>query len=254
MNTQDFTWLKKGISNELEITEYHLTSPKLHEEATAILLSDLHGTRYGKEFIQTICSYHPDFILLPGDIYDEWCDIQKTTNLLRKLKDIPMFYSTGNHEERMDEYFEVLEDLRNLGVHVLQKKVLSFSVRSNLFEIGGISSRLTEKSYEAKEINALYQTEGYRILLSHRPHWKNLYNAMEVDLIVSGHAHGGQWRMPGGHKGLIAPQQGFFPTYTEGLLKLKHAQLLIGRGLVKEYHGIPRLFNPPELVVIHFHP
>ena len=86
--------------------------------------------------------------------------------------------------------------------------------------------------------------------MSHRPNWVELYGQIDCDLIVSGHAHGGQWRCPPLHRGLIAPSVGLFPEYTEGIHDINGRKMLISRGLTKKTHGVIRLFNNPEIVVL----
>ena len=90
---------------------------------------------------------------------------------------------------------------------------------------------------------------GYRILLAHRPDAIDEYRQMDFDLILSGHAHGGQWRIPGWINGVYAPGQGLFPRYAGGLYLLDDLAFIVSRGLSNNT-WVPRIFNPPELVVI----
>jgi predicted MPP superfamily phosphohydrolase len=94
----------------------------------------------------------------------------------------------------------------------------------------------------------------YTILLSHRPERFQQLSEYECDLILSGHAHGGQWRIPFILDGLIAPNQGIFPKYTSGTHTLNDTKMIVSRGLARESTRIPRVFNPPELVVIDIVP
>lgn len=246
-----------GYPRQTDITNVIEHSPKIKNDVRFVILSDLHGAYYGKDnqdLIEMVRTANPDGLLLPGDIFDEWCDVEKTFHLLEQLKDIPMFYCTGNHEEHREDIYELLERLRQLGIHVLHKETETLTIKDTTIEIGGIRCYLSQLNYDAKELNPMFHTEYYRILLSHRPHWVDLYKEMDCDLVISGHAHGGQWRLPNGHRGLIAPQQGFFPKYTEGVLSLGKVKLVISRGLVRDYHGIPRLFNNPEIIVLDLKP
>ena len=95
----------------------------------------------------------------------------------------------------------------------------------------------------------------FAVLLSHRPERVEDYLAYDFDLVLSGHAHGGQWRLPGLVNGLLAPDQGFFPAYAGGLYRLdENTDLVVSRGLARESTRVPRIFNPPELVIIDVMP
>ena len=96
----------------------------------------------------------------------------------------------------------------------------------------------------------LFRHRGYRILLSHRHHFESFYRDVDCDLVISGHAHGGQWRIPFLHRGLYAPQSGLFPHHTEGMFKNGDHLMMVSRGLNRSAHGIMRLYNNPELVFI----
>ena len=97
---------------------------------------------------------------------------------------------------------------------------------------------------------ALTGDSRYTVLLSHRPERGEDYQGKGFDLVLAGHAHGGQWRIPGVLNGLLAPDQGLLPAYAGGLYALEDTTLVVSRGLARESTRVPRLFNPPELVIL----
>lgn len=114
-----------------------------------------------------------------------------------------------------------------------------------------IGKRLnTQLKRGMKDLN----TDYFSVLMFHRPHLIDIFNEQPVDLVVSGHAHSGQWRIPFTRIGILAPQQGIFPRYTNGLYKLKNNFLYVTRGLAKESVKVPRIYNKPEIAIIHLLP
>lgn len=245
-----------GYPYHLEKTTYHFYTNKIRKQRKGILLSDLHGQAYASPnpIVKYVQEEKPDFIVFPGDLFDSFSDDQQGWDLIDQLKEYPIFYTTGNHEEVREDKEELIQRLKEKGVVVLNHESVLLTLGEDSIEIGGIECRKYEVDYTPEEVNEMWHTNQYRILLSHRPHWIHLYKRTLCDLVISGHAHGGQVCFPGTKKGLGAPQQGLFPEYTNGVHSLGDCQLLIGRGLVKNYHGIPRLFNNPEVVVFYIHP
>ena len=244
-----------GLPGGTEITEYGIRSQKLADHIRMAVLADLHGRRLSAAETAQLRRMEPDLVLLPGDLFDYYDRRDdRVLQMIEELKDLPMFYTTGNHElERGDEE-ELKQQLRTHGVHVLNDRAETVVVRGAVIELGGYDCRWKEKDCSAGAVNQMFHTGHYRILMSHRPHWISLYNAVKCDLVISGHAHGGQWRIPFTQQGLCSPQQGIFPKYTGGLHHLHHSNLLISRGLSKTYHGIPRLYNSPEIVIVDLLP
>lgn len=246
-----------GLPRGLDITRYTIADERIKSPIRIVLLSDLHDDSYGenmKGLEIPIRGENPDLILMPGDMAEEHRHQDHTLILLNQLKEIPMFYSTGNHEEYRWDLTDLKERFRKAGVTVLDEKSSVITIRGTELEIAGISCRHRESEFTPEQVNGLFTTDDFRILLSHRPNWVDLYRQINCDLIVSGHAHGGQWKIPGTSIGVAAPQQGFFPKWTEGMHDLGKAKLIISRGLVRHYHHIPRLYNNPELVVINLVP
>lgn len=245
-----------GLPYRCGVTEYSLRSDKIKKPVRFIILSDLHGTSYGKhmrKILKKVNQLNGDVILIPGDLFDEYTDDKNGFDLIKGLRKYPVYYCTGNHEEHRDDLESLKMKMKHFGIEVLNNQSEVIEVNGNKIEIGGIPSKKREYSYTPKDVDAVFQTDHYRLLLSHKPQWVNLYNLIHCDLIVSGHAHGGQWRIPFTKIGAAAPKQGLLPKYIDGVHELNEKQLVISRGLTKDYHGIPRLYNDPEIVVLNLY-
>ena len=246
-----------GLPYKTDITWYELSDPKIQDEITAVILSDLHndakGAR-GEELVQRVKALNPDLILMPGDMAEERNHQDNTLEVLKMLKGIPMYYTTGNHEEYRWDLTRLLSSFQEAGVTVLDNRAMEITVRNTKIELGGISCRYEMEEFTPEEVNGMFHTDDYRILLTHKPNWKALYEKIDADLFICGHAHGGQWCIPGTRYGIAAPSQGLLPKYVSGIHETGKGKMLIGRGLVRHYHGIPRLYNNPEIVVLTLKP
>ena len=149
---------------------------------------------------------------------------------------------------------DLLQHVSMIGVNLIDNTSTVIECKGQRIELGGIECRWIEEHYDVEEVTSLWKTDCFRILLSHRPHWVDLYSKSQCDLVICGHAHGGQWHIPFFDIPCAAPQQGIFPKYTEGLMDLGRTKMLISRGLVRHYHGIPRLYNNPEIVIMDIRP
>ena len=247
-----------GLPNgRIDVTYYEIGSPKLKAKLRLVILADLHDEDYGKQMehlTEKIIPLNPDMIMIPGDLCEEKKNDEHSMCLLNRLKDYPVFYSTGNHEEHRPDLPDLLSKIRATGAHVPETEAECIEIRGNELEILSLPCLKKEYDYIPEDVNRRFHTDRYRIMLSHRPSWIDLYNSTECDLILSGHAHGGQWRIPALHRGLIAPSAGFFPKYTEGVHELNGKKMVISRGLTKKTHGVIRLYNNPEIVVLDLIP
>jgi predicted MPP superfamily phosphohydrolase len=246
----------------LTITEYTVYDDKIDNAVNIVFLSDLHSCTYGKSqqgLIQQIHKQKPDLVLMSGDIADDVLPDSRVTELLDGIANqYPCYYVTGNHEFWSGRVDEQKDMFRAYGVTVLEGNGEEISVNGQHLFIGGIDDpdvggELFDS--QLKTVSGLIRTERYSILLSHRPELFERYANYAFDLVLSGHAHGGQWRIPLIlPNGLFAPNQGWFPKYTTGIHEMNDTKMLVSRGLSRESTRIPRIFNPPELVVIHLVP
>lgn len=209
-------------------------------------LSDLHDSQFGKgheKIIKKINKVSPDIIVFSGDFVD-----RTRYNLSRSMKLIDglvsnysIYYVTGNHEESSGHINEILEKLRDSGVTVLRNQEVNIFRNSEKIKIIGIE----DPSFKSGllEVN---NTE-FSIMISHRSEMVKYYEKSKVDIIFTGHSHGGQFRIF--NRGILSPHQGLFPKYTSGIHNLGETKLVISRGLGNSVFPF-RLFNRPEIVII----
>lgn len=246
-----------GLPLKIDITEYEIRSRRIKDPVRALILSDLHNDYYGRGMhwlTDAVRRLSPDLILMPGDMCEENHHQDRTLAFFRAMSGVPMFFSTGNHEEFRSDLPYLLEQIRAAGVLIPENEPAIFRHGRTELEIMGLPCYRREESYQASVISGRFRTDDFRILLSHRPSWVGLYAEIDCDLIAAGHAHGGQWRIPGTSQGLFAPQQGILPELTGGMHDLGRSRMIISRGLVRHYHGIPRLYNNPEICVVNLRP
>ena len=251
----------------LAVRTYTLETAKLDQPVRLLLLTDLHSTVHGREqqaLIDLVRAQAPDAVLLAGDIADDEVPHRGTELLLAAVAgEYPCFYVTGNHEFWAEDTEEILEMFRRYGVTVLAGTWSDLTVRGQTIRIFGVDDPEGFEAAPGEAVPAgwLEQWETCRsgleegtfsVLLSHRPELTELYRGSGFDLVVSGHAHGGQVRVPLLLNGLYAPNQGFFPRYAGGLYDLDGTALAVSRGL--SISRLPRVFNPPEAVVIDLVP
>ena len=251
----------------LVVRTYTLETAKLDQPVRLLLLTDLHSTVHGRDqraLIDLVRAQAPDAVLLAGDIADDEVPHRGTELLLEAVAGkYPCFYVTGNHEFWAEDTEEILEMFRRYGVTVLAGTWSDLTVRGQTIRIFGVDDPEGFEAAPGEAVPAgwLEQWETCRagleegtfsVLLSHRPELTELYRGSGFDLVVSGHAHGGQVRVPLLLNGLYAPNQGFFPQYAGGLYDLDGTALAVSRGL--SISRLPRVFNPPEAVVIDLVP
>ena len=248
----------------MKITEYTVKRGRFPRSLCLALVSDLHGSD-PTEPLQALRQKNPDYILMPGDIFERLNgeDDKKHQNALRLMREAaaiaPVFYTTGNHEDggirswsplwklTVKERAYHADDLRAIADTGATFLGDSFVLRDGI-AFGGLYSGLIneEQRPQTAWLTDFCRVEGPKILLCHHPEYYVRYlKDLPLDLIVSGHAHGGQWRLFG--RGVFAPGQGLFPKYTAGV---HDDRFVISTGL-KPSGRIPRLFNEPELVLIH---
>lgn len=224
-------------------------------------ISDLHNAEIGDEnskLLSAIKSSNPDIIAVTGDLIDSnKTDIEIALRFMAKAVEIaPCYYVTGNHESYMLEYNTLRNGLINSGVTVLENENISISKSEEAIELLGVNDPEFKTDYSldnAATINNVLSDlksykESFTLLLSHRPELFDVYVNNDIDLILSGHAHGGQFRLPF-VGGLVAPNQGVFPKYDAGLFSENETNMIVSKGIGNSI--IPLRFNNrPELVLI----
>ena len=226
-------------------------------------ISDLHNAEFGEKnarLLNILSEKKPDIIVITGDLVDaRHTDVSIALSFAEEAVQIaPVYYVTGNHEASLSQYEELKTGLESAGVIVLEDETVqlersgsfltliglsdpNFAIRNNLFN--EVPAMISTK------LNDLTKNEtSYTVLLSHRPELFTTYVSCGVDLVLSGHAHGGQFRLPliGG---LVAPNQGFFPKYDAGLYAEGRTNMIVSRGIGNSI--IPLRFNNrPEIVLV----
>lgn len=259
-----------GTYNALTVQTYDVTSDKLKSDQSLriVLLSDLHSASYGYKqsiLIDKVRAQKPDLIALPGDLLDRFRSPDPAFNLIEGLVGVaPMYFVTGNHEIDDSADFvrhDVKDVFRSYGVTVLENESETVTINGIELVIGGLEDPLrtyTENIYGDWEATAsaslgnVDTEDTFSLLLSHRAEHIDTYAALPFDLVLSGHSHGGQIRIPYVMNGLFAPDQGFFPKYAGGQYEHETFTHIIGRGFNYSFN-VPRIYNPPEIVVIDAH-
>ena len=225
-------------------------------------ISDIHCDKVGfsdLSFINKIKKFSPDIIIITGDILDSYKnDTDVAYNILCQLAIIsPCYFVSGNHELRLPEEYERLQTILNkLNITNLNNTSLLLEKNNEFINLVGVEDynhfknedNLNHRNNFKETLDELYSSTHFNILLSHRPEKFPMYVEAKYDLIFSGHAHGGQWRIPF-IGGIYSPSQGFFPKYTNGKYIKENSTLIVSRGLGNSSFPI-RINNPIELVLV----
>lgn len=226
-------------------------------------VSDLHNAQFrkgNKKLLELLSESKPDIIAITGDLVDAGhTNIGVALDFAKEAVNIaPVYYVTGNHEASLSQYNELKTGLETTGVVVLEDETIQLKLDKEVITLIGLSDpNFTLKgdifgeapAMVSTKLNSLADDESsYTILLSHRPELFESYARCNIDLVLSGHAHGGQFRLPF-IGGLIAPNQGLFPKYDAGLYTSDSTNMVVSRGLGNSIIPI-RFNNPPEIIVI----
>ncbi|NLL51611.1 MAG: metallophosphoesterase [Peptococcaceae bacterium] len=251
-------------NNSIVISRYEYTSNKVSPALNGLRivhLSDLHNKDFKGRLSSSIKEQQPDLIVISGDLIDgRRTDLDIALKLVQEVVQLaPVYFVTGNHEEKSNMYQELHSRLKACGVKILIDQATVVEFQDCGINIIGLRDPIHYKQLKASDvkeqqvimrrmIQANMAEDMLNILLVHRPEFFALYAECNIDLAFTGHAHGGQIRLPlvGG---LLAPGQGLFPKYTSGLHTLNNSSMVISRGLGNSVFP-QRLFNRPEVVVV----
>lgn len=258
-----------SCDSRLKTVYYTVESDKLSAPVRIALLTDLHSCRYGenqKNLIKAVQKQNPDIVLLGGDIFDDKVPHKNAELTVKQLAEkYPCYYVTGNHEYWSREVGIILDIIKDCGVTVLSGECDTITINGQIINICGvddpdaevylaegvpIEEQMNSANEATKKAEKTAGTEIFTVLLSHRPELFETYQEYDFDLVLSGHAHGGQWRIPGILNGLFAPNQGLFPEYAGGRYDYTGGTMIVSRGLARESTPVPRIFNRPELVIV----
>ena len=250
-----------GLDQRMIVRKYTVESDKLDQSVRLAVVADFHGCDYGEgasRLIAAIEEEAPDAILLAGDIFDDVLPWDDSEALVRALAaKWPCYYVTGNHEYWSKQVEEICGIITASGATVLDQDCAELVVKGQHINLCGIPDPYANVgTWDAltSATGDIHQ-EGLTVLLAHRSELIEQYAAKGTfDLVVSGHAHGGQVRIPFLVNGLFAPNQGWFPKYAGGKYQVEGTTLIVSRGLARESTRVPRVFNRPELVMIELLP
>ena len=243
-------WQNNGLM--LTSMTYRGDVPKAFDGYKILQVADVQNKIFGKAqkpLLQKIRNAAPDIIVMTGDLLDRnRTDVNAAMELIQEMVQIaPIYFVSGNHEHRSGEWELLAERLVQEGVTILDNGKSVIEQDGDTITLLGLADKSVNRYYD-KVLHVLMagQEEGFHILLSHRPELFETYVQEGVDLVFTGHAHGGQIRLPliGG---IFAPHQGFFPKYTEGMHEKDGTVMVVSRGLGNSSFPL-RIFNRPELI------
>ena len=267
-----------ALDMRLKTVHYKIESDKVENRVRIALVTDLHSCKYGKDqkkLINALEKQNPDVVLLGGDIFDDEHSDDNTEKFISAVAGkYPCYYVTGNHEFLCSDesFLKKMNFLVENGVTILKGNAETIEINGEKINICGIddpSVRVVDGynnfiggdftvvgEDDSKWLDRLdlldeiAQNGNYTLLLTHRPEKFEEYAQYDFDLVLSGHVHGGQWRIPWLINGLYSPSEGFFPDYTGGKYEKGTMTMIVSRGLAIETTIVPRIFNRPELVII----
>lgn len=249
-------------NTSLELSHYAVASPEIpasFDGFRIVQISDLHNNELGRDhhrLLARIEEGQPDIIVLTGDLIDSrMTDVETALEFVNAaVKLAPVYYVTGNHEERVPTAYALLEEgLIKAGVHILRNETVFLEREGEKICLAGIDDPHYFASMDAffDALSPLCDGEEYTVLLSHRPEYFDHYIDAGADLSLAGHIHGGQFRIPF-KGGLIAPYQRLFPKYDNGLYEEDGSALVVSRGVGNSIFPI-RFNNRRHVVLVELH-
>ncbi len=254
-----FIWLMYDSSANLQVSRYEAASEKLPESFdgfTIVQLSDLHGAQFGSDgtaLAEKVRELEPDMIALTGDFVTDEGDLDAVRQLVSELSEMcPVYFVSGNHEFGSGLAQKVRQIMTDAGVKYLSNEFVSIDRGEDSIILGGVEDPLAyadmiDPPELARRMNEA-DPAAFKVLLGHRNYWMEEYPDLPVDLILSGHAHGGLVRIPG-VGGVIGTDRSLFPDYDAGEYDNGAYTLIVSRGLGNSV-PVPRLLNRPEIVVV----
>lgn len=230
---------------KIAVSEY-VVSADVDKKSVFIFISDLHGCD-NEPIYEIIRSVPHDAILIGGDFVHDEKNYKKGIEFLKTVSENEKcFVCLGNHDSCFPG--DVRKAVKDCGAILLDNSFTDF----NGIKLASLTSGefyMPDRIPDTAWLKDFASLDGFKLLLCHRPeYFKKYIRSLNIDLTVSGHAHGGQWRLF--NQGAYAPGQGILPKYTSGMYE---GRLIVGRGLGNP-HVIPRINNRPEIVVISIIP
>ena len=243
-------------NKHLVITTYTYESEKFGADLDGyriVQISDLHNAEFGKEnkkLLETIRSCSPDIIVITGDLVDSnYTNVERAVAFVNEaVKIAPVYYVTGNHEYWLEpsENEQMMQGILAAGACDLDDEAVRIEKGDSSFMLIGLDDQ--HLSDETLKNLLQEQKNELSIVLAHEPQYLQNYANAGADLVLTGHAHGGQIRLPF-VGGIVAPDQGFLPEYTSGKYNRADTEMIVSRGLGNSIIPV-RLFNYPEVVCV----
>ena len=257
-------WIAWG-NTALELNTYTISSSKLSQSFDGYRIahvSDLHNAEMGKDnekLLTILRDADPDMIAITGDLIDSRStNVEIALNFIREaVKIAPCYYVIGNHEARVNEYDELKSGMESAGIIVLEDAQTEISLDGDTITLIGVNDPSYQTDYLFGDSETVMNTKleelrtengEFTVLLSHRPELFDAYTDHGMDLVLSGHAHGGQFRLPF-IGGVVAPNQGLFPEYDAGIYTEGNTNMLVSRGVGNSILPF-RINNRPEVILI----
>ena len=249
-----------ALDERLILRTYTVVSPKLTAEVRLAVVTDFHSSDNADDVVAMVASCAPDAVLMVGDMFDDDTQnrpTERTLSLMRQLSALyPCYYVSGNHEAWTGEMDALYQQTEEAGVTVLRMSSGVLTVRGQRIALCGIPdpyemvfSGAPDTEEQLRQALEDVDSADFTVLLAHRPELLTKYAQFPLDLVVSGHAHGGQVRIPGVLNGLYVPNQGWFPKLAGGAYTQDGTTLIVSRGLAVRTR-LPRIFNRPEVVLV----
>lgn len=249
-----------ALDERLILRTYTVASPKLTAEVRLAVVTDFHSSDNADDVVAMVASCAPDAVLLVGDMFDDDTQnrpTERTLSLMRQLSaQYPCYYVSGNHEAWTGEMDALYQQTEEAGVTVMRMSSGVLTVRGQRIALCGIPdpyemvfSGAPDTEEQLRQALEDVDSADFTVLLAHRPELLAKYAQFPLDLVVSGHTHGGQVRIPGVLNGLYAPNQGWFPKLAGGAYTQDGTTLIVSRGLAVRT-WLPRIFNRPEVVLV----
>ena len=250
--------------NYLTVNEYDYDSEKIDEPMRIVILSDLHNHDFGEELITRVKDQNPDLILMVGDMIDhDKRDEEQVLKVVREMSAIaPVYYALGNHEkDYMKENPNLIDQIESAGAVFVDRSYENITIKNNEIRIGGMYDypfgMSDNNAASAPEENRTFMedytdTDSFKVFMAHRPDsfvFGDVSKVYDIDLVVSGHMHGGQVIIPF-IGGLYGGDLGWFPKYYHGMYEKDLIHLLITSGLGSSKKRLPRFNNRPEIMVL----
>lgn len=257
-------WTAWG-NTALELNTYTVSSeklPKIFDGYRIAHISDLHNAKMGDDnenLLSMLREAKPNIIAITGDLIDSRnTDIETALQFTKEaVKIAPCYYVTGNHEARVGEYQSLKEGLNKVGVTILEDELTDIELSGEHIALLGVNDPSFNTDYlldddsdviDTRLKQLTIETDTFTVLLSHRPELFDVYAENDMDLVLAGHAHGGQFRLPF-IGGLAAPNQGLFPKYDSGLYTKDNTNMIVSRGIGNSLFPF-RFNNRPEVILI----